>query len=65
MLEIRVPAENDFVFFMGHGTGTWGAHELVVLGPYLVPPGACLVFVLPRSCIDSLLPRPEHQEIHA
>jgi len=32
-LEIRVPAQNAMVFFASHGTGTWGVHELVVLGP--------------------------------
>lgn len=31
-LEIRVPLQNDFVHFVGHGTGTWGIHELAILG---------------------------------
>jgi len=33
LLEIRVPPENAFVFFGGHGTGAWGVHEIAVLGP--------------------------------
>jgi hypothetical protein len=33
LLEVRVPAENALVFLVGHGRGTWGVHELDILGP--------------------------------
>ncbi len=30
LVEIRVPPQNVFVFFDGHGDGTWGVHELEI-----------------------------------
>jgi hypothetical protein len=32
LLEIRVPAQKTFAIFDSHGLGTWGVHELEVLG---------------------------------
>jgi hypothetical protein len=31
-VEIRVPPQNEFIVFDQHSAGTWGVHELVVLG---------------------------------